>query len=65
MLLQFAEKHNMRVAYDIMERRHINCTLANVEGTEIETCFMQPGEATHKRICEMTLQDQSACNGVV
>ena len=54
MLTQFGDKHNMRVAYELEERQHINQAFNLVDGTSTDTLCVAPGSPMHYTIATLS-----------
>ena len=63
MLIQFAEKHNLRIAFDLKEDLHINRCYNNLEGTEVETTKLDKGHPFFAQIKQWTLDDATLSGG--
>ena len=62
-LIQFAEKHNMRIAYEIMEGMHANCMIGFASGTSVEDFTLEQHQPMHSVIMQLTRSPLPDCRG--
>jgi hypothetical protein len=58
-LVQFAEKHNMRVAFEVAEGTHVNWTAELADGASIEEFVATPGQPMYQMVLQHSASSQT------
>lgn len=64
-LVQFTEKHNMRIAWEVHEGLHCNQLVDVIDGTQMEHQTIEPGSSLHASISTLSAGPQDTgmqCN---